>query len=118
MPERFFNYMPMSDTPPADSPDASQEPPLQGSDAFEFQAAAARNRMMALWGAEKMGLTGKTAENYATAVVRASGDQPSEEDVIRKVLGDLTASNIAVREAEVRTKAAEFLAQAREALKS
>ena len=42
----------------------------------------------------------------------------AEEDVIRKVLGDLTASNIAVRESEVRTKAAEFLAQAREALKS
>ncbi|CAM3209837.1 DUF1476 domain-containing protein [Asticcacaulis taihuensis] len=106
--------MPMSDTQPAES----NEPPLQGSEAFEFQAAAARNRMMALWGAEKMGLTGKTAENYAAAVVRANGEQPSEEDVIRKVLGDLTASNIAVREAEVRTKAAEFLAQAREALKS
>ena len=105
--------MPMSDTQPVES----NEPPLQGSEAFEFQAAAARNRMMALWGAEKMGLTGKTAENYAAAVVRANGEQPSEEDVIRKILGDLTASNIAVRESEVRTKAAEFLAQARQALK-
>jgi len=97
---------------------ASAEPLLQGSDAFEYQAAASRNRMMALWGAEKMGLSGASAENYAKAVVRADGDQPSEEDVIRKVLGDLTASNLSVRESEVRTKAAEFLAQAREALKS
>jgi len=38
--------------------------------------------------------------------------------VIRKVLGDLVASNIPVREGEVRTRAAEFLAQAREALKN
>jgi hypothetical protein len=106
--------MPMSDTPSS----ASNSNPVAGSEAFEFQAAAARNRMMALWGAEKMGLSGKTAENYAKAVVRADGDQPSEEDVIRKILGDLTASNIAVRESEVRTKAAEFLAQARQALKS
>ncbi|WP_298331096.1 hypothetical protein [Asticcacaulis sp.] len=38
--------------------------------------------------------------------------------MIRKVLGDLTASNIPVRETEVRTKVVEFLAQAREALKN
>ncbi len=92
--------------------------PVAGSDAFEYQAAAARNRMIALWAAEKMGLAGKSSESYAAAVVRADGDQPSEEDVIRKVLGDLTASNISVRESEVRTKAAEYLAQSREALKN
>ncbi|ESQ83868.1 hypothetical protein AEAC466_11105 [Asticcacaulis sp. AC466] len=104
--------------PPANPDKLPVEQPLAGSDAFEFQAAANRNRMMALWAAQKMGLAGKSSESYAQAVVRADGEQPSEEDVIRKVLGDLTASNIAIRESEVRTKAAEFLAQAREALKS
>lgn len=109
--------MSMSDKRSPDS-SGSQDAPLAGSDAFEFQAAAARNRMIGLWAAGKMGLTGASSEGYANAVVRADGDQPSEEDVIRKVLGDLTASNIPVRESEVRTKAAEFLAQAREALKA
>jgi hypothetical protein len=110
--------MPSTDKSSSETSPKAIDVPFQGSDAFEFQAAASRNRMMAMWGAEKMGLSGKTAESYAKAVVRAEGDQPSEEDVIRKILGDLTASNIAVRESEVRTKAAEFLAQAREALKS
>ena len=85
--------------------------------AFEFKAAANRNRMMGLWAGEKMGLAGDSLENYAKAVVRVDQDQPSEDDVIRKILGDLVASNLTVRESEVRTKAAEFLAQAREALK-
>ena len=92
--------------------------PVAGSADFEFQAAAARNRMIALWAADKMGLSGQHIENYAKAVVRGPGEQPSEEDVIRKILGDLVASNLTVRESEVRTKAAEFLAQAREALKN
>lgn len=65
-----------------------------------------------------MCLSGDNLENYAKAVVRADFEQPGEEDVIRKVLGDLTASNIPVRETEVRTKVVEFLAQAREALKN
>ncbi|ADU14702.1 MULTISPECIES: DUF1476 domain-containing protein [Asticcacaulis] len=85
---------------------------------FEFKAVARRNRMIGLWAGEKMGLSGDNLENYAKAVVRADFEQPGEEDVIRKVLGDLTASNIPVRETEVRTKVVEFLAQAREALKN
>ena len=96
----------------------AKDAPLAGSADFEFQAAAASHRMIALWAAEKMGLSGQNIENYARAVVRGPTEQPSEEDVIRKILGDLVASNITVRESEVRTKAAEFLAQAREALKS
>ncbi len=95
-----------------------QDAPAAGSADFEFQAAAASHRMIALWAAQKMGLSGQHIENYAKAVVRGPSDQPSEDDVIRKILGDLVASNISVRESEVRTKAAEFLAQAREALKS
>ncbi|ESQ76505.1 DUF1476 domain-containing protein [Asticcacaulis sp. BYS171W] len=88
------------------------------SEDLEFKAVARRNRMIGIWAGEKMGLSGDNLENYAKAVIRADFEQPGEEDVIRKVLGDLVASNIPVRETEVRTKVVEFLAQAREALKS
>jgi hypothetical protein len=87
------------------------------AEAQELQAAGMRNRMLALWGAEKMGLNGASSEGYADAVERMSGGVPSEEDVIRKVLGDLIASKLTVRESEVRGKAEEFLAQARSALR-
>ena len=88
------------------------------SEELEFKAAARRNRMLGIWAGELMGLTGDSLENYAKAVIRADFEQPGEEDVIRKVFGDLTASNLSTRESEVRTKAAEYLAQAREALKA
>jgi hypothetical protein len=87
------------------------------ADDFEDRAAALCRRNMGLWAGEKMGLSGDSLENYALAVTRGAGGNPSEEDVIRKVLGDLTASHIQVRESEVRTRAAECLAQAREALR-
>ncbi|HVZ28963.1 MAG TPA: DUF1476 domain-containing protein [Asticcacaulis sp.] len=85
---------------------------------FEFLAAERRNRLIGMWAAEKMGLTGDSKENYARAIGKGHADASSEEDVIRRVLGDLVASNIVVREAEVRVKAAEFLAQSRESLKA
>lgn len=98
--------------------DAFSADPAPQGDAFELKAISRRNHTIGLWAAEKMGLTKDQAEAYAKAVERAHTERPSEEDVIRKVLGDLTASNIQVRESEVRVKAAEFLAQAREALKN
>lgn len=88
------------------------------SDQLEAQAAALRNRLIALWAAEKMGLNGASSEGYAAALDRMAGGLPSEEDVIRKVLGDLVASNLPVRESEVRSKAEEFLAQARSQVRS
>lgn len=92
-------------------------PRLDGVEGFEYLAAQRRNRLIGLWAGEKMGLNGESIESYARALDRGS-DQTTEEDVIRKILGDLTASNIAVRESEVRVKAAEFLAQSREAIKA
>lgn len=89
-----------------------------GVQAFEYLAAERRNRLIGLWAGEKMGLSGDSMENYARAIGKGHSDASSEEDVIRRVLGDLTASNILVRESEVRVKAAEFLAQSRESLKA
>ncbi len=98
--------------------DASSSDPAPEGDPLELKAISRRNHLLGLWAAEKMGLNADQGEAYARAVERAHTERPSEEDVIRKVLGDLVASKVQVREGEVRTKAAEFLAQAREALKS
>ncbi|HAJ02148.1 MAG TPA: DUF1476 domain-containing protein, partial [Brevundimonas sp.] len=54
----------------------------------EFKVMARRNKLLGLWAAEKMGLSAESAEQYAAAVVRADFEQPSEEDVFRKIAGD------------------------------
>lgn len=88
------------------------------AEAFELAAGMRRNRLIALWAAEKMGLSAEMTETYAHVLEHYHAGRPGEDDVIRKISGDLLAANIAVRDSEVWTRAAECMAQAREALKA
>ncbi len=67
-----------------------------------FRVAARRNRLLGRWAAEKMGLTPEETDAYGKAVVQADFEEAGDEDVIRKVLGDLTGAGCEVDEAEVR----------------
>jgi hypothetical protein len=84
---------------------------------LEFKAAARRNRMLGLWAAGLMGLEGDHLEQYAAAVVKADFEQPGDEDVLRKVWKDLSASGAKVTEGAVRAKMEEYLAVARDQIK-
>lgn len=81
----------------------------------EFNATARRNRMLGEWAAELMGL--ETVQDYARAVVKADMEQPGDEDVLRKVFGDLKGAGVTVSEGDVRRKMDELLAQARDQIK-
>ena len=78
----------------------------------KFKAEARRNRLLGLWAAEKLGLTGDAATAYAKEVVAADFEEAGDSDVLRKVLGDLTAKGVAVTEPELRTKMDELMATA------
>ncbi|WP_343343249.1 DUF1476 domain-containing protein [Sphingomicrobium sp. XHP0239] len=69
---------------------------------MQFKITARRNRLLGHWAAEKMGLTDVEADNYAKEVVRADFEEAGDEDVIRKVLGDLTNAECDVSEADIR----------------
>ena len=56
---------------------------------FQFKATARRNKLLGLWAAEKLGLSGGDADAYAKEVVVADFEEPGDEDVVRKVAGDL-----------------------------
>jgi len=84
---------------------------------LEFRAAARRNRMLGLWAASLMGLGGDHSEQYASAVVKSDLEQPGDEDVLRKVWKDLSASGAKVTEGAVRAKMEELLAVARDQIK-
>jgi hypothetical protein len=58
---------------------------------LRFKANARRNKLLGIWAAEKLGLTGADAEAYAKAVVVADFDEAGDEDVFRKVRADLDA---------------------------
>jgi hypothetical protein len=78
---------------------------------LKFKAEARRNRLLGLWAAEKLGISGDAASAYAKDVVAADFEE-GDMDVLHKVLMDLTAKDSAVTEAEIRAKMMELLAVA------
>ena len=68
---------------------------------LRFKATARRNRLLGLWVAEKLGKTGADADVYATDVVVADLAEAGDQDVIRKVLADLSAAGVACDEAQI-----------------
>ena len=83
-----------------------------------FKINARRNKLLGLWAAEKMGLSAESAETYAAAVVRADFEQPGDDDVVRKVAGDLKGSGLSVSEGELRSKMDELMSHAREQIRN
>jgi hypothetical protein len=77
-----------------------------------FKAEARRNRLLGLWAAEKLGISGDAATAYAKDVVASDFEEAGDADVLRKVLGDLTAKGIAITEPELRVKMDELMAAA------
>ncbi len=69
---------------------------------MKFRATARRNRLLGEWAADKMGLTPEEREAYGKAVVQADFEEAGDEDVIRKVLGDLTSAGVDCDDATVR----------------
>jgi hypothetical protein len=78
----------------------------------KFKAEARRNRLLGMWVAEQLGLTGDAATAYAKEVVAADFEEAGDGDVARKVLGDLTAKGIALTEPQLRAKMDELMAAA------
>ena len=78
----------------------------------KFKAMARRNRLLGLWAAEKLGVSGEEANAYAKDVVAADFEEAGDNNVLQKVLKDLTAKGNVVTEAELRAKMDELMAQA------
>jgi hypothetical protein len=80
---------------------------------MKFRMMARRNRLLGHWAAEKMGLSEAEAESYAKDVIRADFEEAGDEDVIRKLLGDLTAAGVECDDAAIREAVAHKEVEAR-----
>ena len=77
---------------------------------MQFKAEARRNKLLGLWAAGLLGKSGDEAQAYASEVIRADFEEAGDEDVYRKVSGDLGDK---ATEAEIRTKMADLLTEAK-----
>jgi hypothetical protein len=78
-----------------------------------FKATARRNKLLGLWVAEQLGMSGNDAEAYAKDVVAADFEEAGDADVIRKVQADLKAKNVDISEHRLAAKLAELMELAR-----
>ncbi|HEX8555062.1 MAG TPA: DUF1476 domain-containing protein [Sphingomonas sp.] len=81
-----------------------------------WRITARRNRLLGQWAAERMALTPAETDAYAKAVVQVDFEEAGDEDVIRKVVGDLLAAGIEIDDADVRQALNEQMVEARRQL--
>lgn len=77
---------------------------------LKFKSLARRNKLLGLWAADLLGKTGPDADAYAKEVVVADFEETGDDDVLRKVAGDLAAKGVS--EQQVREMMTELLAEA------
>ncbi len=85
---------------------------------LQFKAQARRNKLLGLWAADLMGLSGDEAKAYSMEVVKSDFEEAGDEDVFRKVRGDFDAKNIDQSDHQIRRTMEELLATAMEQIQS
>ena len=85
---------------------------------LRFKASARRNKLLGLWAAEKMGMTGPAAEAYAKEVVVSDFEEPGDEDVFRKVRKDFDAAGVQQSDHQIRRTMDELLGTAIDQIKT
>ncbi len=69
---------------------------------LRFKITARRNKMLGHWAAERLGLGADEVDNYAREVIVADLKAPGTGNILEKLVADLKARDIAVKESEVR----------------
>jgi hypothetical protein len=82
---------------------------------LSFKAEARRNKLLGLWAAELLGKTGDEAAAYARQVLKADLEEAGDEDVYRKISGDLGDK---ADEPTIRAKMKELLSIAKDQILS
>jgi hypothetical protein len=79
---------------------------------LRFKAMARRNRLLGLWAADLMGVSGDEAQAYAREVIKADLAEPGDEDVFRKIRADFDTKGVTQSDHQIRRKMADLLGEA------
>ena len=85
---------------------------------LRFKANSRRNKLLGLWAAEKMGLSGPAADAYAKEVVVADFEEAGDDDVFRKIRKDFDAKGVAQSDQDIRKTMTDLMAHAIEQIKT
>ena len=99
-----------------DEREKGYERKFQRDQELAFKVAARRNRLLGLWAAEHLGLSGKLAEAYAREVVAADLERPGTSDLIEKISRDFAAKGVALDTAHIELELGRCTAEAKRQL--
>lgn len=85
---------------------------------LEFKATARRNKLLGQWAAKLMGMEGEAVDAYAMQVIESDFEEAGDEDVYRKIAGDLETAGVEQSEHQIRKQMEELLDTAREQIRS
>ena len=83
---------------------------------LRFKTTARRNRLLGIWAAQRMGLTGTDAEAYAKEIVAAEFEAGGDKHVIDKLVADLGAKDPTFTADRIRFELEHFAEQAKRQL--
>ncbi|MBM3545879.1 MAG: DUF1476 domain-containing protein [Alphaproteobacteria bacterium] len=89
---------------------------FQLDEEMRFKVNARRTKLLGLWVAGQMGLSGDAAETYAKSLVIEDMSKPGDDDVVSKAIADLKGKGIDMTEHRIRKELEEFGKQARDQL--
>jgi len=85
---------------------------------IEFKATARRNKLLGVWAAGLMGLEGEAVDAYARQVVESDFEEVGDDDVLRKVKGDLDEKGCDQSNHQVRKQMTDLMAEALKQVKA
>jgi hypothetical protein len=85
---------------------------------LRFKANARRNKLLGVWAAQKLGLSGAEAEAYAKEVVMADFEEAGDNDVFNKLRKDFDAKGVAQSDHQIRRTMGDLMEQAISQIKS
>lgn len=76
---------------------------------IRFKAIAKRNKLIGLWAAEQMGLTGEAGAHYAERLRQSMVAAQTDEATVRRIRADFETSGVDILDDEIRDKMQELL---------
>ena len=108
----------MAESEPLSDRRKSFEEKFRRDQELQFKVLNRRNKLLGRWLGERFGLSGAELDSYAGSVVAADLVKPGDDDVVAKVMADVTERGARVTEAEIRAKLKELAHTAKQQLET
>ena len=79
---------------------------------LRFKVYARRNKLLGVWAAGEMGVTGASADSYAKEVIASDFEKAGDDDVFAKVRKDFDAKGVAQSDQQIHAMMIELMEQA------